>query len=98
MSTFARPATGESIFLMAADSALIALSSASGPSSMPPVIWPRSAILHSAAASTVEGIFGVDGLDGRQDRDAHLGEAQRVAEIDRVLHDVDLVLEAWARC
>ena len=26
---------------------------------MPPVIWPRSAILHSAAASIVEGIFVV---------------------------------------
>ena len=78
---------------MAADSALIALSSASGPSRMPPVIWPRSAILHSAAASTVDGIFGLTVSTARQDRDAHLGEAQRVAEIDRVLHDVDLVLE-----
>ena len=29
------------------------------PSSTPPVIWPRSAILHSAAASMVEGIFEV---------------------------------------
>jgi hypothetical protein len=35
---------------------VIALSKASGPSSRPPVIWPRSAILHSAAASSVEGI------------------------------------------
>ena len=38
---------------------LIALSSASGPSRMPPVIWPRSAILHSAAASSVDGTLGL---------------------------------------
>jgi len=57
-STFARPATGESIFLIFTDSRLIALSSAKGPSSMPPVIWPRSAILHSAAASIVDCTFG----------------------------------------
>ena len=37
----------------------IALSKASGPSSSPPVICPRSAILQSAAASIVEGIFVV---------------------------------------
>ncbi len=37
----------------------IALSNASGPSSTPPVICPRSAILHSAAASSVPGIFGL---------------------------------------
>jgi hypothetical protein len=34
----ARPATGESIILIFTDSRLIALSSASGPSSIPPVI------------------------------------------------------------
>ena len=45
--------------LMRAASGLIALSKASGPSSSPPVIWPRSAILHSAAASMVEGMVGV---------------------------------------
>ena len=38
---------------IAAASGLIALSSASGPSSSPPVICPRSAILHKAAASRV---------------------------------------------
>ena len=43
--------------LIRAASLLIALSNASGPSSMPPVICPRSAILHSAAASIVAGIF-----------------------------------------
>ena len=51
------PATGEAIFLVRAASALIALSNASGPSSTPPSIWPRSAILHSAAASIVDGIL-----------------------------------------
>ena len=45
--------------LIRAASGLIALSSASGPSSRPPLIWPRSAILHKAAASSVLGIFGL---------------------------------------
>src|SRR5437764_15252552 len=45
--------------LVLAASALMALSIASGPSRMPPVIWPRSAILHRAAASMVDGIFVV---------------------------------------
>ena len=45
--------------LMRAASGSMALSKASGPSSTPPVIWPRSAILQSAAASMVEGILVV---------------------------------------
>ena len=40
-----------------AASALIALSKASGPSRIPPVICPWSAILQSAAASIVAGIL-----------------------------------------
>ena len=43
--------------LIFAASRLMALSKASGPSSSPPLIWPRSAILQSAAASSVAGIF-----------------------------------------
>jgi hypothetical protein len=54
----ASPATGESIFFTAAAARLIALSKASGPSSTAPEICPRSAILQSAAASSVPGIFG----------------------------------------
>ena len=54
----ARPATADSMCLIAFDSRLIALSSASGPSRIAPVIWPRSAILQSAAASIVDGMFG----------------------------------------
>ena len=38
---------------------LMALSNASGPSSSAPLIWPRSAILHRAAASRVERSFSV---------------------------------------
>ena len=49
--------------------------------------------MHSAAASIVEGTFGIDGLHRRQDRDPHLVEPQRVRQIDRVLHDVDLPVE-----
>ena len=73
ISTLARPATGETMCLIAAASGLMALSSASGPSSTAPVIWPRSAILHSAAASIVDGTLGVDGLHRAQDGDAHFG-------------------------
>src|SRR4051812_6532634 len=53
------PATGDAMPLILAASALIALSKASGPSSTAPVIWPRSAILQRAAASIVDGIFGL---------------------------------------
>src|SRR6516162_4248419 len=45
--------------LIFAASGSMALSKASGPSRIPPVICPRSAILQSAAASIVDGIFGV---------------------------------------
>ena len=55
----ARPATLDSIFLVRAASSLTALSKASGPSSKPPVIWPRSAILHRIAASTVLCMSGL---------------------------------------
>src|SRR5580704_1165914 len=58
MRMSARPATGERIPLARAASGETALSKASGPSSTPPVIWPRSAILHSTAASSVDLIRG----------------------------------------
>ena len=47
------PATFDVMPFTRAASRLMALSNASGPSSRPPVIWPRSAILQSAAASMV---------------------------------------------
>ena len=53
------PATAEAMPLMRTASMEMALSNASGPSSSPPVIWPRSAILQRAAASSVDGIAGV---------------------------------------
>ncbi len=55
----ARPATGETMRLARAARSLIALSNASGPSRIAPVIWPRSAILQSAAASSVERMSGL---------------------------------------
>ena len=87
------PGDRRSIFLIFAAPRSMALSSASGPSRMPPVIWPRSAILHSAAASMVEGTFGftvsiADRIATRTGLDP-----QRVREIDGVLDDVDLVLQ-----
>ena len=53
------PATSDSMPFTRAASLLIALSKASGPSSMPPLICPRSAILHRHAASIVAGILDV---------------------------------------
>src|SRR5262249_6709447 len=53
------PATGDCIPLIRAASGSIALSKASGPSRIPPVICPLSAILQSAAASMVDGILEV---------------------------------------
>ena len=87
------PATGETMPLVLAASSETALSKASGPSRMPPVIWPRSAILHSAAASIVDLIFGGHGLHRGQDRDVRVAHAERMRKVDRVLHDVDLVLQ-----
>src|SRR5215212_4917339 len=55
----ARPATSDLMPLILAASTSMALSKASGPSNTAPVIWPRSAILHSAAASMVDGIADV---------------------------------------
>ena len=72
----------------------MALSNASGPSSTPPVICPRSAILHSAAASIVDGILEV--TVSTADRIATRGVVPKPAciiEIDRVLDDVALAVE-----
>ena len=93
----ATPATGETMPFSAAASGLIALSNASGPSSTPPVICPRSAILHSAAASMVEGMRGV--TVSTADRIATRGAAipMHVREVDRVLHDVALGFEQVGR-
>jgi hypothetical protein len=55
----ALPATFDTMPLVRAACSEIALSNASGPSSTPPVICPRSAILHSAAACSVDSIFGL---------------------------------------
>ena len=87
----ARPATGETMPLVRAASCETALSKASGPSRMPPVIWPRSAILHSAAASMVERMSGV--TVSTADRIATRGVTMpsAVDEVDGVLDDVALV-------
>ena len=55
----ALPATGERMFLVRAAISLMALSNASGPSRMAPRICSRSAILQSAAASSVDWMSGL---------------------------------------
>ena len=57
------------------------------------MIWPRSAILHSAAASMVEGIFVVTVSTAREDRDPRRAEADLREEVDGVLDDVALGVE-----
>ena len=79
--------------LIRAASLLIALSKASGPSSRPPVICPRSAILHSARRVDRRRHLGRDRLDGGENRDLRPLHVERDREIDRVLADVDLVLQ-----
>ena len=89
----ARPATGEMMFLIRAASGSMALSKARGPSRSPPVICPRSAILQSAAASMVDGIFVRHGFDRREDRNARLAHPYCDPKIDGVLHDVAFHVE-----
>ena len=79
--------------LILAASGSMALSKASGPSRTPPVIWPRSAILQSAAASIVDGILRRDGFDRGEDGNARRAEADLREQIDRVLDDVALGVE-----
>ena len=59
MRTSAWPATADLRWALRAATMEMALSMPSGPSITAPVIWPRSAILQSAAASSVVRIFGV---------------------------------------
>ena len=81
-STSGSPATGETIFFVRAASALMALSNARGPSRRPPSIWPRSAILHSAAASMVDGILLV--TVSTADRMATLGRSTPRARMNSI--------------
>ena len=76
----------------------MALSNASGPSSMPPVICPRSAILQSAAASIVAGIFELTVSTAARIATFGFAHAERDRQIDRVLADVRPCPRASARC
>ena len=57
------------------------------------MIWPRSAILHRAAASIVEGTFAVTVSIALRIATRDFIDAHRMREIDRVLDDVDLRVE-----
>ena len=63
------------------------------PVEQPPVIWPRSAILQSAAASSVAGIFEFTVSTAARIATFGRSTPSDTREIDRVLADVDLVLE-----
>ena len=87
------PATGDAIPLIRAASALIALSNASGPSRS--AVTDLPALRHLAQRRRVERRLHLrgDGLDRREDRDLRPREPERDAQVDRVLADVDLVLQ-----
>ena len=89
----ARPATADRIPFILAASRSMALSKASGPSRTPPVIWPRSAILHSAAASIVDGILDVTVSTADKIATRGVPEPDLREEIDGVLDDVALHIE-----
>ena len=57
------------------------------------MIWPRSAILHKAAASIVEGTFGLTVSIADRIATRTSAKPQRLRQIDRVLHDIDLAGE-----
>ena len=76
-----------------AASRLMALSNASGPSSRPPLICPRSAILQSAAASSVAGIFEFTVSTAARIATFGRSTPNDLRQVDRVLADVHLVLE-----
>ena len=79
--------------LVSAASLLIALSNASGPSRMPPLICPRSAILHSAAASSVACIFELTVSTAARIATFGFSKPERDGQIDRVLTDIDFVFQ-----
>ena len=90
-STFARPATGETMLL---DGGRLA---ADGVVERQRTIQHRTsdltAIGHLAQGGGLDrgGHIGVDDLHRAEDGDAYLGKLNGVGEVDRVLHDVDLV-------
>ena len=58
------------------------------------------AVRHLAQRGRLQrgGHVRIDRLHRREYRHPHLGHAQVAREVDRVLHDMHLVLRAWARC
>ena len=57
------------------------------------MICPRSAILHNAAASIVEGTFAVTVSIALRIATRTSGNTHGMRQIDRVLNDIDLVIE-----
>ena len=90
ISTSALPATLESTPLARAAAADMALSTVSGPSMVPPVIRPCAAIFTKRRRVAGGGQCRGHALDGGQHRDLGIGVAQRMREVDRVLHDLAL--------
>ena len=90
------PVTGETSFLMAA--AFCAHRSVKGQRAVENAAGDLAAVRHLAQRGGVErGLdLGVHGLDRRKQRHLGLGNAERVRQVDGVLHDVRPCLRARA--
>ena len=71
----------------------MALSRASGPVEQGAGDLARSAILQRAAASSVEGTFGLTVSTAERIGDPHRLDAEGVREVDRILRDVAFLRE-----
>ncbi len=87
------PVTGETSFLIG--SGLLAHRGVEGQRPVENAARDLAAVGHLAQRGRVErGLdLGIHGFDGRQQSHFGLGDAQRVRQVDGVLHDVDLVFE-----
>ena len=87
------PVTGETSFLICA--AFCADGGVKGQRTVENATRNLSAVCHLAKRCGIErGLdLGVDRLNSRKQRHLRLGDAERMCQVDGILHDVDLVFE-----
>jgi hypothetical protein len=92
------PATSETMPLAATAAGEIALSKASGPSTLPPVNLAPVVHLADGRGEERRGQLAGHGFDGREQRHQRRLHADGDGEIDGVLDDVFQALRDRARC